>query len=145
MKIFILINQQDSDKAFGTYVTPFISKDAAQTAMREDWEKSIKDWKIDVSKPATDDCYYECNADSAVICDDGMERWTIEEHEIDVKVAVEVSGGLVSNVYANADLGVEVYDLDVSDFPDEGEQETADAKAKELADLINSPEWERVW
>lgn len=61
------------------------------------------------------------------------------------KVAVEVKGGLVQNVYANADVSVEVYDLDVSDFPDEGEQKEADDKEAELEDLVKSPGWRNVW
>ena len=48
-------------------------------------------------------------------------------------------------VYANANMDVDVYDLDVSDFPDEGEQEAADQKEAELDELVKSPGWRAVW
>ena len=74
-----------------------------------------------------------------------MESWRIEEHELDVQVAVEVKGGLVQNIYANADVHADVYDLDVSDFPDVGEEAEADRKEAELNDLVKSPGWHNVW
>lgn len=43
------------------------------------------------------------------------------------------------------DEDVDVYDLDVSDFPDEGEQEAADQKEAELDELVKSPGWRAVW
>lgn len=145
MKLYLLVNVQDTDDTFGTNVTPFTDKEAAQAAMREELEEAVKSWDFDKSIPETDEHYCVCTADNAVIHDgDDEENWRIEEHEISVDVAVEVVGGMVSNVYANADLRVEVYDLDAPDHTDEGEQYTADVKAKELAALIKSPEWRRV-
>ena len=52
---------------------------------------------------------------------------------------------MVSLVYANANMDVDVYDLDVSDFPDEGEQEAADQKEAELDELVKSHGWRAVW
>lgn len=43
------------------------------------------------------------------------------------------------------DVSVEVYDLDVSDFPDDGEQDEADKKEVELEELVKSPGWRNVW
>lgn len=65
--------------------------------------------------------------------------------EVTPEVAICVKGGLVSSVYANANMDVDVYDLDVSDFPDEGEQEAADQKEAELDELVKSPGWRAVW
>lgn len=65
--------------------------------------------------------------------------------EVTPEVAICVKGGLVSSVYANANMDVDVYDLDVSDFPDEGEQEAADQKEAELDELVKSPGWRVVW
>lgn len=61
------------------------------------------------------------------------------------KVIVIVRGGLVERVYANSDIEVNVVDLDVSDFPDEGEQEAADARAAEVDELVKLDEWRQVW
>lgn len=146
MKVYILIDLQDTDGAFGANVTPFTENEVAQAAMREAWKSTMEEWKFDESKPQTDEYHSECLQDTAVIRDgDDEEHWRIEEHEIDVNVAVEVSGGLVVNVYANAGVDIEVYDLDVSDFPGEGEQEAADAREKELQELIKKPGWSCVW
>lgn len=146
MKIYILINSQDTDGALGTNVAPFTDQAAAQAALRQVWEEALVSWDFDTSEPTTDDHYCECGENTAIIRDgDDVETWRIETHEVSVSVAVEVEGGLVQNVYANADVSVEVYDLDVSDFPDEGEPEAADAKKKELEELIKSPGWECVW
>lgn len=60
-------------------------------------------------------------------------------------VAVEVQGGLVQAAYANGDIFVDVYDLDVSDFPDPGEQEAADQREAELRELVSSPGWSTVY
>ena len=62
-----------------------------------------------------------------------------------MQVAVRVAGGLVQEVHSNADVDVDVYDLDVSDFPDEGEQEAVDQKEAELEELVKSPGWRAVW
>lgn len=62
-----------------------------------------------------------------------------------LSVAVEVKGGLVQAAYANGDISVDVYDLDVSDFPDVGEQEAADLRELDLKKLVSNPEWHRVY
>ena len=146
MKLYLLVNEQDTDNGFGANAAPYTDQEAAQAALREDWENALKSWGFDTSLPETDDHYCECKADHAVIHDgnDG-ESWHIEEHEVSVNVAVEVIGGMVTNVYADADLHVQVYDMDVSDFPDKGEQDAVDAKAKELETLTKSPGWGCVW
>lgn len=68
-----------------------------------------------------------------------------EEKTLNVRVAIRVKGGLVQTVYSNSDVDVDVYDLDVSDFPDEGEAEEADRKEKELDALCNNSGWRAVW
>lgn len=62
-----------------------------------------------------------------------------------LSVAVEVKGGLVQAAYANGDISVDVYDLDVSDFPDVGEQEAADLRELDLKKLVSNPEWHTVY
>lgn len=62
-----------------------------------------------------------------------------------LSVAVEVKGGLVQAAYANGDISVDVYDLDVSDFPDVGEQEAADLRELDLKKLVSTPEWHTVY
>ena len=145
MKIYNLIHEQDTDAAWGCDVRSFTDKLSAQNAMRESWESTVKAWEYDAKEHKDEDeCY--CEEESAVIRD-GMDsvRWRIEEHDLDVQVAVRVKGGLVDEVHANADVNVDVYDLDVSDFPDDGEQDEADKKEVELEELVKSPGWRNVW
>ena len=65
--------------------------------------------------------------------------------KICVSVAVEVRGGLVQNIYSNGDVSAEVYNLDISDFPDEGEEDEADKRSKELEELCRQPGWKAIW
>lgn len=62
-----------------------------------------------------------------------------------VSIAVEVLGGMVQNVYSDGPADVEVYDLDVSDFAEEGEEDQAKVREKELKNVINTPGWACVW
>ena len=108
-------------------------------------EKTLELWGFDKSCQTEEhECY--CRDNQAVIRDDpNFVTWTIEMHQLDVEIAVEVEGGLVRNIYANADVSPDVYDLDVSAYPDEGEQEAADAKANELKTRVNQHSWRSVW
>lgn len=145
MVVFLLIHEQDTDAAWGCNVKSFVDKQAAQDAMREDWQATAKAWDYD-SNDHHDEDECQCVENAAVIRDgDDFESWRIEEHELDVQVAIRVEGGLVQSAYANADVGVDVYDLDVSDFPDEGEQDEAEKKETELEALIKSHGWRAVW
>ena len=58
---------------------------------------------------------------------------------------MEVEGGLVQAIYANADIFPEVFDLDVSDFAEDSEVEEADIKAAELEKLKQQPGWRAVY
>ena len=117
MKIYNLIHEQDTDAAWGCDVRSFTDKLSAQNAMRESWESTVKAWEYD-AKEHKDEDECECCESTAVIRDDSdVESWRIEEQELDVQIAVRVKGGLVEEVHANADVSVEVYDLDVSSYP----------------------------
>ena len=145
MKIYLLIHEQDTDAAWGCDVKSFTDMQAAQNAMREDWQKSAKDWDYDSHEHHDEDEAGCFEAEAILREGDDLEHWRIEEQELDVQVAVRVHGGLAQAVYANADVTVDVYDLDVSDFADEGEKEDADEKEAELEELVKSPGWRGVW
>ena len=148
MKIFLLIHGQDTDSACDTKVKPFAGQQAAWDAMRKEWNEAVTAWGY-ASKEHGDEDECECRQDAAVIRAGGdVEHWRIEEQElaVPVSVAVEVSGGLVQAVYARGgDVGADVFDLDAPDFPGEGEQEEVESRKKQLAELIGSPGWKRVW
>lgn len=145
MKIFLLIHEQDTDAAWGCDAKPFTDKQVAQDAMHKDWEASVKAWEYD-SHEHHDEDEATCGEAEAVIREGSdYESWRIEEQELDVQMAVRVKGGLVQEIHANADVSADVYDLDVSDFPEEGEQDEADKKEAELEALVKSPGWRAVW
>lgn len=145
MRLYLLIHEQDTDSAWGADVTPYMKRCAAQEAMYRAYKASIKAWTFDASvRTEEHEC---CFMDEKAVIRDGteMESWRIEEQEINIQVAVEVAGGIVQTVYSTADVSVEVYDLDVSDFPDEAEQNEACCKATVLKKLQNDPSWKSVW
>lgn len=145
MKIYNLIHEQDTDAAWGCDVQTFTDKQAAQDALRRDWKEAVESCGYDSHEHYNDD-EAVCNENDAVLREhDEVEFWRIEEQELDVRLAVRVKGGLVEEVHANAAVSVDVYDLDVSDFPDDGEQDEADRKEAELEALVKSPGWRAVW
>ena len=146
MKIYVLIHEQDTESAWGSHVSLFLNRDLAEATMRKCWEDTLKSWEFDLDKEMYDDHCWEYNHDNAAVLDGtDIERWRIEEQDLAVGVAVKVHGGLVQSVIANADVDLDVYDLDVSDFPDEGEENEADERRRVFEELASRPDWRSVW
>lgn len=61
------------------------------------------------------------------------------------RVVIHVEGGMVRAVYSDEEVDVEVLDLDVSSYPDEGEEDEVDMKRRQLEKIAASPEWSAVW
>ena len=92
----------------------------------------------------------ETDSGPAVQSDETSEEGTLESARENssparISIAIEVQGGMVRNVYANGNVDVEVYDLDVSDFPDPDEAENAYSRATALQELSQDPTFHRVW
>lgn len=145
MKTFVLIYQENSDGRCDADIDLFLDRAQAQASMHDAYNKTIKGMEFDSSEQA-DDHHCDLGATAGVIVD-GLDSysWRIEEHELDVQVAVKVEGGLVQSIYANTDVYPDVYDLDVSSYPEEGEEDEADQKRAELDELKNQPGWRSVW
>lgn len=147
MKIYTLIHLQDSTITDAD-ATPFLTKEAAQADMKAAWEEALKIAGINPAEPQHDEREWECGENTASIrvdFDSVYETWKIVEHSLPVDIAVMVRGGLVQQIISNAGVSAEVFDLDVSDFPDEGEQEAADARAEEYEKLQKTPGWAEIW
>lgn len=145
MKVFVLINEQDTDACNQSTVDLFLDKDAARAEMRRQFDAAVPDWDLDLDH-LRDEQECECGEDSAIIRNDpDTTSWRIEEKELDVQVAIRVKGGLVESVYSNAGIDADVYDLDVSDYPDEGEQDEADLREAEVNERISAPGWSAIW
>ena len=146
MKIYVLIHEQDTEYAWGSHVSLFLNRDLAEATMRKCWKDTLKSWEFDLDKEMYDDHCWEYNHDNAAVLDGtDIERWRIEEQDLAVGVAVKVHGGLVQSAIANADVDLDVYDLDVSDFPDEGEEDEADERRRVFEELASRPDWRSVW
>lgn len=147
MELYMLIHVQDVNICDAD-TTPFLDKKRAQEAMRNNWKATLSAWGINESDPQTDERSWECGEDTASIRDDfrsQFEHWKIEECKIPAKIAILVHNGMVKDVIGNAGVSVEVYDIDVSEFPDPGEAEEADQKAREFEALRKNPDWFDVW
>lgn len=140
MKVYMLVHKQDTSSMWDADADIFLTKEKAQEVMQEQYRAALESWGInDLTEPSKD-FHWTCDENQAEISDDckcEYEQWQIQEKELDVKAAVEVRGGLVQSVIA--------YDLDVSDFPDDGEVDEADRKGREFTELSNRPDWGSVW
>ena len=69
MKLYILIHEQDTDSSWGTSAKPFIDRAAAQDAMRQDYEDTIKRWGFDEAVQTEEHRSY-CHDGGAMIRND---------------------------------------------------------------------------
>lgn len=148
MKVYMLVHKQDTSSMWDADADIFLTKEKAQEVMQEQYRAALESWGINDLTEPSEDFHWTCDENQAEISDDckcEYEQWQIQEKELDVKAAVEVRGGLVQSVIANAGIDVDVYDLDVSDFPDDGEVDEADRKWREFTELSNRPDWGSVW
>ena len=148
MKVYMLVHKQDTSSMWDADADIFLTKEKAQEVMQEQYRAALESWGINDLTEPSEDFHWTCDENQAEISDDckcEYEQWQIQEKELDVKAAVEVRGGLVKYVIANAGIDVDVYDLDVSDFPDDGEVDEADRKGREFTELSNRPDWGSVW
>lgn len=145
MKMYVLIYLENSDNGCNAEAFSFLDDVQAAAKMREAYEKALKSTEFDVDEQTDDHYCRVCDTEAVIV--DGLDSysWRIEEYELDVRVAVEVEGGLVQNIYSNTDVYPDVYDLDVSSYPEEGEEDKADQKRAELDELKNQPGWRIVW
>lgn len=145
MKMYVLIYLENSDNGCNAEAFSFLDDVQAAAKMREAYEKALKSTEFDVDEQTDDHYCRVCDTEAVIV--DGLDSysWRIEEYELDVRVAVEVEGGLVQNIYSNTDVYPDVYDLDVSSYPEEGEEDEADQKRAELDEVKNQPGWRSVW
>ena len=99
MKIYILLHEQDTDSSWGGSAAPYLDKESAQAAMRKELDETVKSWGYN-SREHHDEDECSCSDNSAVLRDGiNAEHWSIKEFELDVRAAVEVKGGLVTDVF----------------------------------------------
>lgn len=85
MKVFVLINEQDTDASNQSTVQLFLNKEAAQADMRKQFKAELPFCNVDAEN-LTDDQECECGEDAAVIRNGpDSTNWRIEEQELDVQ------------------------------------------------------------
>ena len=62
-----------------------------------------------------------------------------------MKIIIEISGGLVSNVYADGAADIEIFDLDLPIAPEPDEIAETAARAAEFKNIIAKPEIKKIW
>lgn len=145
MKIYCLLFSGNSHAGHLSAADLFLNHEAALAAMRAGYERKLAALPFDVSLQ-TDWHRCSCEKDLASIIDGtGTYTWCVQECELDVQVAVEVQGGMVQNIYANADVWAEVYDLDLTDIQEEGGPSEGELRQAALAETISAPGWRSIW
>ena len=71
--------------------------------------------------------------------------WSIQEHDLPVQMAIRVREGMVQEAIANADIYVEVFDLDTQDLAEDGKTFEADRLDAEYQKLGKEPGWRAVY
>lgn len=83
--VYALVNEQDTETAWGSNVELYTSHHEAHVAMAEHWKDGLNRWGIDISGQQTDEHCWVCGDNDASILDGTeSERWHIDEHKIDV-------------------------------------------------------------
>lgn len=65
-----------------------------------------------------------------------------------MKIIIEVSGGLVQNVFAPSDaenIEVEVVNLDISDFATKEEEAVVEEKERYMEEIANDTAWQHIY
>ena len=144
MKIYCLLFIENSHAGHLFAVDPFLNHESALAAMRADYERKLAALPFDVSLQTE---WHRCSCEknlASIIDGTGTYIWCVQERELDVQVAVEVQGGLVQNIYANAGICAEVYDLDLTDIQEGGGPSEGELRQAALAEAIRAPGWRIV-
>lgn len=146
MYIYVLNHKKKVESGWESDYRLFLTEEAAKAAMCMDLENTLKAYGIIDMGMAFDDAFWGSSSSRKFIWNGkAIETWSVEAQDLDVKVAVKVHGGMVQSVIANAAVDVDVYDLDVSSYPEEGEEDEADEKRRLYQELASRPDWREVW
>ena len=146
MFIYVLNHKKNADSGWESDYRLFLTEEAARAAMCMDLDNTLKAYGIIDTGMAFDDAFWGSSSSRKFIWNGkAIETWRVETQALDVKVAVKVHGGMVQSVIANAAVDVDVYDLDVSSYPEEGEEDEADEKRRLFEELASRPDWRGVW
>lgn len=145
MKIYCLISTDTFEDDCNVTGKLFLDRDSAMAAMVGQYESMLESLCMEKGGNGSD---HYCNREQASACivdDTSIYTWSVKEFEQDIRIAVEVKDGLVQNIYANAGVSAEVYDLDLTDVEKEGGPTEGELRQAALAEEISAPGWRTVW
>ena len=136
MKIFVLTRKMDDFESTAV-ATPHLSLEAAQAAMAEDFKDILEVFGLSPDDEQEEEKQWGIEEKSAHIRYDICSRyaaWSIKEHDMPVQLAI-----------ANADIYVEVFDLDAQDLAEDGKAFEADRLDADYQKLGKEPGWRAVY
>ncbi|MCG4528869.1 hypothetical protein [Intestinimonas massiliensis (ex Afouda et al. 2020)] len=147
MKVYILIRKMD-DFESSAVATPHLSLEAAQAAMADDFKDILEVFGLSPNDEQEEEKQWSIEEKSAHIRYDICSRyadWSIQEHDLPVQLAIRVRDGMVQEAIANADISVDVFDLDSQDLAEDGKTFEADRLDADYQKLGKEPGWRAVY
>lgn len=147
MKVYILIRKMD-DFESSAVATPHLSLEAAQAAMADDFKDILEVFGLSPNDEQEEEKQWSIEEKSAHIHYDICSRyadWSIQEHDLPVQLAIRVRDGMVQEAIANADISVDVFDLDSQDLAEDGKTFEADRLDADYQKLGKEPGWRAVY
>ena len=147
MKVYILIRKMDDFEA-SAVATPHLSLEAAQAAMADDFKDILEVFGLSPNDEQEEEKQWGIEEKSAHIRYDICSRyadWSIQEHDLPVQLAIRVRDGMVQEAIANADISVDVFDLDSQDLAEDGKTFEADRLDADYQKLGKEPGWRAVY
>lgn len=147
MTVYILIRKMD-DFESSAVATPHLSLEAAQAAMADDFKDILEVFGLSPNDEQEEEKQWGIEEKSAHIRYDICSRyadWSIQEHDLPVQLAIRVRDGMVQEAIANADISVDVFDLDSQDLAEDGKTFEADRLDADYQKLGKEPGWRAVY
>lgn len=147
MKVYILIRKMD-DFESSAVATPHLSLEAAQASMADDFKDILEVFGLSPNDEQEEEKQWGIEEKSAHIRYDICSRyadWSIQEHDLPVQLAIRVRDGMVQEAIANADISVDVFDLDSQDLAEDGKTFEADRLDADYQKLGKEPGWRAVY
>lgn len=147
MKVYILIRKMD-DFESSAVATPHLSLEAAQAAMADDFKDILEVFGLSPNDEQEEEKQWGIEEKSAHIRYDICSRyadWSIQEHDLPVQLAIRVRDGMVQEAIANADISVDVFDLDSQDLAEDGKTFEVDRLDADYQKLGKEPGWRAVY
>ena len=147
MKVYILIRKMD-DFESSAVATPHLSLEAAQAAMADDFKDILEVFGLSPNDEQEEEKQWGIEEKSAHIRYDICSRyadWSIQEHDLPVQLAIRVRDGMMQEAIANADISVDVFDLDSQDLAEDGKTFEADRLDADYQKLGKEPGWRAVY